>query len=346
MPNSKFLYMFDDQVEQPGLDSWLQHLEDNETAASMHWLGDTPVIAAMGPDGGDLRTPAHLPEPTGTAFCRGDVQLGGRALRPGGTVVAIGPVKIGDGTVAVFAGPCAVETRGQLLATATVAAEAGAVGLRGGVFKPRTSPYSFQGLKLAGLELLAEARSRTGLPILTEIVDPRHIEQFAEVVDGFQIGARNMQNFALLSEVGQAGLPVVLKRGFGCTIDEFLAASEYILAEGNDQLVLCERGIRTFDHATRFTLDLSAVAVIKQRSHLPVMVDPSHAVGKRSLVEPMALGAVAVGADALLIDIHVQPEEALCDGAQALPPTEFRRLMKKLDLLAMGVGTTLASLPT
>jgi 3-deoxy-7-phosphoheptulonate synthase len=249
---------------------------------------------------------------------------------------------IGDGSVAVFAGPCAVEDKEQLLATAAVVAEGGAVGLRGGAFKPRTSPYSFQGLGWAGLDLLAEARAETGLPILTEVVDPRHVERFIGVADGFQIGTRNMQNFTLLREVGRSGLPVVLKRGFGCTVAELLAAAEYVLAEGNDRLVLCERGIRTFDQATRFTLDLSAVALLKQRSHLPVMVDPSHGTGIPSLVEPMALGAVAVGADALLIDVHVRPDAALCDGKQALPPTDFKRLMSRIDLLAMGVGRKLA----
>jgi 3-deoxy-7-phosphoheptulonate synthase len=341
MPDGKLLFIFDDYADRAGLHAWVEYLEASGHAAIVHWIGGTPVISATGTLG-DEPVPSHLIQPAGTAFCKGNVELNSRELRPDGTVVSIGPVDIGDGSIAVFAGPCAVENRDQLLSTAKVAAEAGAVGLRGGAFKPRTSPYSFQGLKLAGLELLAEARSKTGLPILTEIIDPRHIEPFAEVVDGFQIGARNMQNFALLSEVGKARMPVVLKRGFGCTIDELLAASEYLLAEGSDQIVLCERGIRTFDHATRFTLDLSAVAVIKQRSHLPVMVDPSHAVGTRSLVEPMALGAIAVGADALLIDIHVTPSEALCDGDQALPPGEFTHLMEKLDLLAMGVGAKLA----
>jgi 3-deoxy-7-phosphoheptulonate synthase len=341
MTNGEFLCIFGGDTQQSDLDAWMRHFEMAGHASTGHWLGGTPIIAAAAPC-------AHLPAPPGlirpseTAFCRGGFQLSHRPLRSAGTVVSIGPARIGDGSIAVFAGPCAVENREQMLGTAVAAAGAGAVGLRGGAFKPRTSPYSFQGLKWAGLDLLAKARSATGLPILTEIVDPRHVKRFAEVVDGFQIGARNMQNFALLSEVGAAGLPVVLKRGFGCTIDELLAASEYILAQGNDQLVLCERGIRTFDQSTRFTLDLSAVALLKQRSHLPVMVDPSHAVGQRSLVEPMALGAAAVGADALLIDIHVAPDLSLCDRDQALAPDEFERLMKRLDLLAMGVGRKLA----
>jgi 3-deoxy-7-phosphoheptulonate synthase len=345
MTNGEMLLIFDDDVDQSGLDGWISHFETTGTPVSAHQLGAAPVIVVHGA-GVTMPASNELPQPTGTVFSSGDFRLGRRELRPEGTVVQVGPTRIGDSSISVFAGPCAVETREQLLATASVAGECGAVGLRGGAFKPRTSPYSFQGLQWAGLELLVEARAVTGLPILTEVIDPRHVGRFAEAVDGFQIGTRNMQNFALLSEVGATGMPVVLKRGFGCTIDEALAAAEYILAEGNDQLIMCERGIRTFDHATRFTLDLSAVALIKQRSHVPVMVDPSHAVGIPSLVEPMTLAAAAVGADALLIDIHVQPDEALCDGKQALRPSEFERLMGRLDLLAMGLGRKLATAHT
>jgi 3-deoxy-7-phosphoheptulonate synthase len=269
---------------------------------------------------------------------RGELRLAHRELVPSGTVVSIGPTTVGDGAVTVFAGPCAVESREQLMATATSVVRRGAAGLRAGAFKPRTSPYSFQGLRWAALELLAEARACTGLPVVTEVVDPAHVERLAEVTDALQVGARNMQNFSLLSEVGRAGKPVVLKRGFGATVEELLSASEYVLAGGNDQVVLCERGIRTFENATRFTLDLSSVALLKRRTHLPVMVDPSHASGIPELVEPLALGAVAVGADALLIDVHVQPERALCDGKQALRPAEFGRLMERLDGVAAGLG--------
>lgn len=341
MTNTEHLLVFSAATEQSGLDGWMEHLDGSGTSTSLHRLGDLAVIVAKGQVTRPL-TPGCLPSPTHTVISGGDFRLGRRELRPGGTLVSLGSAVIGDGSVAVFAGPCAVETREQLMATAAVAASAGAVGLRGGAFKPRTSPYSFQGLAWAGLDLLAEARSSTGLPVLTEIVDPGHAQRFAGFVDGFQIGARNMQNFELLKEVGKTGMPTVLKRGFGCTVDEVLAASEYILAEGNDQVVLCERGIRTFDQATRFTLDLSAVALMKQRTHLPIMVDPSHSTGNPSLVEPMTLGAAAVGADALLIDIHVQPDAALCDGKQALRPSEFEQLMVKLELLAMGVGRKLA----
>jgi 3-deoxy-7-phosphoheptulonate synthase len=341
MTNGELLLMFDSSVDEPNVDYWIQHFDATGTAATAHRLGMNPVIAASGPGVGEP-APTGLSRPTKTVYSSGGFRLGRRDLRPTGTVVSIGPSSIGDGTIAVFAGPCAVENREQMFGTAVAVAEAGAVGLRGGAFKPRTSPYSFQGLKWAGLELLAEARARTGLPILTEVVDPGHVDRFAAVVDGFQIGARNMQNFLLLTAAGKAGLPVVLKRGFGCTVDEALAASEYVLSQGNDQVVMCERGIRTLEHATRFTLDLSAVALMKRRSHLPVMVDPSHAVGIPELVEPMTLAAAAAGADALLIDVHVQPDAALCDGKQALAPVEYRRLMGKLEMLAMGIGRKLA----
>lgn len=265
-----------------------------------------------------------------------------RERAPAGTVVSVGPLDIGGGEIAVVAGPCAVENRDQLLTTAAAVAAAGAAGLRGGAFKPRTSPYSFQGLRWAALDLLAEARAGHGLPIVTEVVDPAHVGRVAMVADALQIGARNMQNFALLAEVGRSGMPVVLKRGFGATVDELLGAAEYILAAGNDQVVLCERGIRTFEPATRFTLDLSAVALLKARTHLPVMVDPSHASGIPELVEPLALAAVAVGADALLIDVHVRPDEALCDGKQALLPADFDRLMARLRQVAAGLGRTVS----
>jgi 3-deoxy-7-phosphoheptulonate synthase len=243
----------------------------------------------------------------------------------------------------VIAGPCAVETPEQMMATAAAVAEHGAVGLRGGVFKPRTWPYSFQGLKWNGLDLLVQARERTGLPFVTEVAEPEHVKRLAEVVDGFQIGARNMQNFALLSAVGQSGLPVVLKRGFGCTVEETLAAAEYLLQEGNDQVVLCERGIRTFEPWARFTLDVTAVALWKQRTHLPVMADPSHSGGRPELVEPLSLAAIGAGADALLIDVHVEPEQALCDGAQALRPAEFAGLMGRLARATAGLGRHLSS---
>lgn len=337
MPSNELLYVFESTVDQSALAAWAQHVESTGGAVRTQRLGSTPLIAASDPET-TVAAPPHLPQPTAVVRTHGDFRLGRRELRPKGTVVSIGSAEVGDGSIAVFAGPCAVESRQQMLATAAVAEQYGAVGLRGGAFKPRTSPYSFQGLEWAGLELLAEARSSTGLPILTEVVNPSHVGRVAAVADGLQVGARNMQNFELLREVGGAGKPVVLKRGFGCTVDETLAAAEYILSQGNDQVVLCERGIRTFEHATRFTVDISAVALMKQRSHLPVMVDPSHSVGIPSLVEPVSLAAIAAGADALLIDVHVAPEEALCDGKQALLPGDFHALMGRLEMLAMGLG--------
>jgi len=340
--NSDTLLVFDETVTRAGIEGWLTHLESAGAPTEMYRLGDTLVLPVSDVDLIDNAGP-ELPAPTHKMLRNTEVWLGRKELRPGGTQISFGPTTIGDGSVAVIAGPCAVESPEQTLTTAAVVAEHGAVGLRGGVFKPRTSPHSFQGLQWDGLELLAEARARTGLPVVTEVVDPEHVKRLATVVDALQIGARNMQNFALLTAAGQSGLPVVLKRGFGCTVDETLAAAEYLLLEGNDQVVLCERGIRTFEPSARFTLDLTAVALWKQRTHLPVIVDPSHSGGRPELVEPLSLAAVAVGADALLIDVHVQPEQALCDGAQAIRPQQFADLMGRLAPLAAALGRHMSS---
>jgi 3-deoxy-7-phosphoheptulonate synthase len=331
------LLVFDEAVTRAGVETWLQHLESAGAPTEMYRLGSTLILPVSDVDLIHNASP-ELPAPTHTVLRNTEVWMGRRELRPGGTEVFFGPTTIGDGSVAVIAGPCAVESQDQTLATAAVVAELGAVGLRGGVFKPRTSPHSFQGLQWDGLDLLAEARERTGLPVVTEVIDPEHVKRLAAVVDGLQIGARNMQNFALLTAVGQSGLPVVLKRGFGCTVDETIAAAEYLLLEGNDQVVLCERGIRTFEPSSRFTLDLTAVALWKQRTHLPVIVDPSHSGGRPELVLPLSLAAIAAGADALLIDVHVQPEQALCDGNQALRPQQFADVMAGLAPLAAGLG--------
>ncbi|MDT5149267.1 MAG: 3-deoxy-7-phosphoheptulonate synthase [Mycobacterium sp.] len=342
MTTSDILLVFDKTVTPAGVEGWMRHLESANAPTDVYRLGTTHVLSVSDVDlihrGGPV-----LPEPTHQVLWNTDVWLGRRELRPGGTVVSFGTTTIGDGSVAVIAGPCAVESPEQTHATAAFVAEHGAVGLRGGVFKPRTSPHSFQGLQWDGLDLLAEAGERTGLPVVTEVVDPEHVKRLAAVVDGFQIGARNMQNFALLTAVGQSGLPVVLKRGFGCTMEETLAAAEYLLVEGNDQVVLCERGIRTFEPSARFTLDLTAVALWKQRTHLPVMVDPSHSGGLPELVEPLSLAAVAAGADALLIDVHVAPEKALCDGNQALRPQQFADLMTRLAPMVAGLGRHMSS---
>ncbi len=254
-------------------------------------------------------------------------KLVGRELKPERTVIPIGEVLIGGEQFVVIAGPCSVESRGQLLETAHSVRRAGATILRGGTYKPRTSPYDFQGLEEEGLKLLAEARAETGLRICTEVLTPEQVDIVAEYTDILQIGARNMQNFALLKRVGKTTKPVLLKRGLAATIKEFLMSAEYIVAEGNSNVILCERGIRTFETMTRNTLDISAVPLLNELSHLPVVVDPSHASGKRSLVCPLAKSAVAAGADGLLVEVHPDPEEAWSDGAQSLTLAEFDDMM-------------------
>ncbi len=255
--------------------------------------------------------------------------------------IALGPLKVGSKQLALIAGPCAVESREQILQTADFVKEAGANALRGGAFKPRTSPYSFQGLKEEGLRLLAEARAATGLPVVTEIIDPRHVELVGEYTDAFQIGARNMQNFVLLSEVGKTHTPVLLKRGMSSTLDDLLMAAEYIISAGNPNVILCERGIRTFETATRNTLDLSAVPVLHRLSHLPVIVDPSHATGSSELVPAMSLAAIAAGADGLLIEVHPNPREAVSDRGQQLDFEAFAKLMTRLRKVAEVMERTL-----
>lgn len=252
-----------------------------------------------------------------------------RKFHPENTVVDIKGVKIGDGNFALIAGPCSVESKEQIVDIAKQVKESGATLLRGGAFKPRTSPYDFQGLKGEGIDLLKEARKETGLPIVTEIMNVNHIDLF-EDVDFIQVGARNMQNFDLLKELGKTKKPILLKRGLANTIKEFLMSAEYIMSEGNENIVLCERGIRTYETATRNTLDLSAVPMLKSLTHLPVVVDPSHATGINWMVEPMALAAAACGADGIMIEVHNDPVHALCDGAQSLTPAQFDTVAKKI----------------
>ena len=268
-------------------------------------------------------------------------KLASREFRPEGSVVSVGGVLVGGQQVVVMAGPCAVEGREMLLETARFVKAAGGHILRGGAYKPRTSPYAFQGLGEEGLTYLAEARQETGLPIVTELMDTREAPVVYECADLIQIGARNMQNFKLLKEVGCRRKPVLLKRGMSSTVKELLLAAEYIMSEGNYDVILCERGIRTFEDATRNTLDVSAVPLIKQLSHLPVVVDPRHGTGKWGLVSPMALAAVAAGADGIMVEVHPRPEEALSDGPQALLPATFATLMDDLRRLAQAVGRTL-----
>ncbi len=265
-------------------------------------------------------------------------KLASREFRKENTVLAVGGVEIGGRKIAVMAGPCAVENRTLLIEIAQEVKRAGAGFIRGGAFKPRTSPYTFQGLGEEGLRYLAEARERTGLPVVTEVMDPRDMDAIIKYADIVQIGARNMQNFRLLKEVGEHHKPVLLKRGISATIKEWLMSAEYIMSGGNHDVILCERGIRTYETATRNTLDLSAVPVLKQLTHLPVIVDPSHAVGKWGLVAPMAKAAIAAGADGLIIEVHPNPEEALSDGEQSLKPNVFRLLMEELKPIAKAVG--------
>lgn len=245
------------------------------------------------------------------------------------TVIKVGDVLIGHDLV-VIAGPCSVETEEQTIETALAVKAAGANMLRGGAFKPRTSPYSFQGTGLKGLKILADARERTGLPIVTEVIDPRDVSWVAEFADVLQIGTRNMQNFSLLKEVGQTNRPVLLKRGMYSTLEEWLNCAEYILSEGNPNVILCERGIRTFEKYTRNTLDLSAVPAIKELTHLPIIIDPTHSTGRLSLIGAMSMAAVAAGTDGLIIEVHCNPQEALCDADQALTPEMFSDLMRRL----------------
>ena len=254
------------------------------------------------------------------------------------TVLEIEGRRIGGEHFATIAGPCTVESREVLLDTARTVRDAGAQFLRGGAYKPRTSPYSFQGLGEAGLRLLAEAKAETGLPIVTELMDVRDLEPVLEVADVVQLGARNMQNYTLLTEVGRSGKPVLLKRGLSATLEELLMAAEYILKEGNEQVMLCERGIRTYEPSYRFTLDLMAVPVLRELTHLPIVVDPSHAAGKRSLVEPLSLAAAAAGADGIIVEIHPCPEEAVCDGPQALYADDFATYLRKLEAAAELAG--------
>lgn len=261
-----------------------------------------------------------------------------RAFHPENSIIDVAGVKIGGKKIQVIAGPCSVESQEQVTSVARSVKAAGASLMRGGAFKPRTSPYSFQGLKELGLEYLVEARRATGLPIVTEIMSADKIERFLEDVDLIQVGARNMQNFELLKELGKTNKPILLKRGLSATIEEWIMSAEYIMAGGNENVILCERGIRTFEHYTRNTLDLSAIPAVKKLSHLPVIVDPSHAAGIRWMVEPLAKAAVAVGADGLLIEVHNDPENALCDGAQSLWPENFAKLMKELKGIAQVIG--------
>jgi 3-deoxy-7-phosphoheptulonate synthase len=272
-------------------------------------------------------------------------KLASRAFRPSGTVITVGDVRIGGDEVIVMAGPCSAESDEQVQATAAAVKRAGAKILRGGAFKPRSSPYAFQGLGEDGLRMLRDAADTHHLKLVSEVMDPSQIEAVDRYADVFQIGARNMQNFALLREIGRARKPVLLKRGISATIEEWLLSAEYVLGGGNMDVVLCERGIRTFETYTRNTLDISAIPIVKKLSHLPIFVDPSHGTGRRDKVAPMARAAVAAGADGLIIEVHIDPDRALSDGAQTMFPSQFDRLMAELRIIAPAIGRSICVEP-
>ena len=300
---------------------------------------DKVVVAILGSNTGQLDTGifAVLPGVESVTRIMKQYKLASREFKPLGSRVKCGDVEIGGDRVVVMAGPCAVESETQLMEAAQSVKKAGASVLRGGAFKPRTSPFSFQGLQKSGLELLAKVKEEVKMPIVTEVVEPNNVKLVADYADLLQIGSRNMQNYALLSAAGRSKRPVVLKRGFSCTITEWLTAADYLLAEDND-VILCERGIRTFEDSVRFSMDISSIPVLKKSSHLPVIVDPSHAAGHYSLVPAIAKAAIAAGADGLLIEVHPNPKEALVDGLQSLSLSDFTRLMGELKVVAKAVG--------
>jgi 3-deoxy-7-phosphoheptulonate synthase len=310
------------------------HIINGEELTVIGAIGDREHIARLeleGSAGVDRVLPILKPYKLASS----EIKHGNR------TVLDIGGRKIGGPHFAMIAGPCTVESREQTLETARIVHDAGATLFRGGAYKPRTSPYAFHGLGQEGLRLLAEAKAQTGLPIVTEVMDARDLEAVLEVADVLQIGARNMQNYTLLSEIGRSGRPALLKRGLSSTLEELLMAAEYILKEGNESVMLCERGIRTFETAYRFTLDLMAIPVLKEMTHLPVIVDPSHAAGRRDLVAPMSLAAAAAGADGIIVEVHPQPDEAICDAAQQLATDEFAGYLERVRMAAAIAGKAL-----
>lgn len=314
-------------IKRTGLDT---HIVEGSEMTIIGCIGDTTRIdSKLFEVDSAVDKVMHVQEP---------YKLANRAFHPEVSVIDVSGVKVGGGNLALIAGPCSVESYEQVLEIATAAKASGANLLRGGAFKPRTSPYSFQGLGMEGLDILCEIRRETGLPIVTELMSPNHLEIFNEKVDLIQIGARNMQNFDLLKQLGQLKRPILLKRGLNATYEEWIMAAEYIMAAGNENVILCERGIRTFESYTRNTLDLQSIPVLRKLTHLPIIVDPSHAGGKWWLVEPMAKASVAAGADGLMIEVHNNPECALCDGAQSLKPQKYDVLLKEVRQIAKVIG--------
>ncbi len=320
-----------EKVENLGLKT---HISKGEETTIVGLIGDTTKVDARMIEVDEaVEKVMHVSEP---------YKLANRAFHPEDSIIDVAGVKVGGQHLAVIAGPCSVESKEQVIEIAKAAKAAGANMLRGGAFKPRTSPYAFQGMGSEGLDILVAAKEETGLPIVSELMDARYIDEFNEKVDLIQIGARNMQNFDLLKEVGKrCTKPILLKRGLSATFQEWIMSAEYIMASGNPNVILCERGVRTFESYTRNTLDLQAIPVIKELTHLPIIIDPSHAGGKWWLVEPMAKASLAAGCDGLMIEVHNNPEKALCDGPQSLKPEKFETLMKQLTIIADAVDKKL-----
>src|SRR2546421_6767913 len=316
-------------AEQAQVDRVIEHIEQLGLRSHVIVGTELTVVAALGEKRDGAKQALETVEGVEKVVpILAPYKMASTEVKKEPTVVEALKLRVGGGHLGVIAGPCSVESREQILAVAHLVKEAGANALRGGAFKPRTSPYSFQGMKEKGLQLLAEARAKTGLAVVTEVMAPEHVELVGKYADVLQVGARNMQDYPLLERVGGSGIPVLLNRGPSATMDEFLLAAEYILKTGNSQVMLCERGIRTFEDHTRFTLPLASVPYLHQTTHLPVVVDPSHGTGKASLVAPMAVAAVAAGADGLIVEGHPEPEKALSDGFQALPPAAVRGMMR------------------
>lgn len=318
-------------IKSKGLDT---HIVEGSEMTVIGCIGDTTRIdSKIFEVHSSVDKVMHVQEP---------YKLANRAFHPETSIIDVSGVRIGGNNLAMIAGPCSVESTEQVLEIARAAKASGANLLRGGAFKPRTSPYSFQGLGLEGLDILCEVREETGLPIVTELISPKHLELFNEKVDLIQIGARNMQNFDLLKQLGQLDRPILLKRGLNATYEEWIMSAEYIMASGNENVILCERGIRTFESYTRNTLDLQSIPVLRKLTHLPIIVDPSHAGGKWWLVDSMSRAAVAAGADGLMIEVHNNPECALCDGAQSLKPEKFNELIQDVTQIARVLGKNLS----
>jgi len=325
---------------QEEVDGVVQRAKELGLGIQLNLGTNKTVVALLGPNTGQLPIDifAVLPGVERVTRIMKPYKLASRGFKSEDTVVSVNGVEIGGKRIVVMAGPCAVEGEKQLMAAAMVVKEAGACILRGGAYKPRTSPFAFQGLEEFGLELLRQTKAQFDMPIVTEVVAPHDVARVAEYTDILQVGARNMQNYALLTEIGKSKCPVLLKRGLSATVTEWLTAADYLLAGGNDQVILCERGIRTFEDSTRFSLDVGSIPIVKKYSHLPLIVDPSHAAGHYSVVPALAKAAIAAGADGLLVEVHPNPKEALVDGLQSLTPSDFARLMTELRSIAEAVG--------